>query len=68
MEILIVERGLIELKIVAIYLSNPIVSLEIVAFRFKVFNKQMNQKSKHNFNKSIRGKLLLISLTVFPIK
>ena len=29
--------------------SNPIVSFETVAFFFKIFNKQMEQKSKHNF-------------------
>ena len=47
------ERGLIKLKIVAIQTSNPTVSFETVAFRFKIFNQQMKQKSQHNFNKNI---------------
>ena len=46
MVILFLERGLIWLKIVAIQTSNPIVSFETVAFWFKIFNKQMKQKSK----------------------
>ena len=54
MVILFVERGLIWLKIVAIQISNPIVSFKTVAFWFKLFSKQMKQKSKHNFNKNIK--------------
>ena len=50
------ERGLICFKIVAIQTSNFIVSFETVALRFKIFNKQMKPKSKHNFNKNIKGK------------
>ena len=42
--------------------------LETVVFRFKIFNKQMKQKSKHNFNKKYKNKFLLISLALFPMK
>ena len=57
MVILFVGRDLIWIKIVAIQVSNPIVSFETVAFWFKIFNKQMKQKaniisikiSKENF-------------------
>ena len=52
MVIIVVKRGLIKLKIVAIQTSNPIVSFETISFPFKIFNKQMKQKSKHHFNKN----------------
>ena len=52
MVIIVVERGLIKLRIVAIQTSNPIVSFETIGFPFKIFNKQMKQKSKYNFNKN----------------
>ena len=41
MVIPVVERGLISLKIVAIPITNSIVSFETVAFWFKIFNNQM---------------------------
>ena len=57
MVILFVGRDLIWIKIVAIQISNPIVSFETVTVWFKIFNKQMKQKaniisikiSKENF-------------------
>ena len=45
MVILAVEHGLIQLKIVDILATNPIVSFEAVAFWFKIFNKQMEEKT-----------------------
>ena len=47
MVILVAKHGLIELKIIAIQTSNPFF-FETVAFRFKIFNKQIKQK-KQNF-------------------
>ena len=38
------ECGLKKRKIIAIQTSNLTVSFETVAFRFKIFNKQMKQK------------------------
>ena len=68
MAILVVKRGLISLKILALQTSNPIVSFETVAFWSKIFNNQMKQKSKHNLNKNIKRIFFLISLALFPIK
>ena len=54
-----------KLKIEAIQTSNPIISFETVAFQFKIFNKQMKQKRKHNLNKNIKRNFCLSPLLYF---
>ena len=48
---------LLKIKIVATLTTNPIVSFEAAAFWFKIFNKKMKQKNKHNFSKNIKRKI-----------